>query len=840
LGKTHTVKKITTYLSACLLIFFLFLLSDATAQKNKEFTKDNFSDAAGLKEALKNIKEGDRYYNVSHHLHDTALVYFLRANNFNSDNAELNMKIGHCYLNTTQKHQALPYLEKAQQLDPNVDNDLHYLLAQAYHLDMQWDKAISGYTTYKGLLSAKDEKNIKKITKHIEECNNGKQLTEKPIKVLLKNLGENINSQHAEYAPIISADQGIMIYTSRRPSTTGGGIDYRINKYYEDTYIAYFNEKDSSFSSAQNLGAPVNTKGHESAIGLSNDGQKLFIYKDDKGNGNIYVSKLNGDKWSVPERLPEPINSIYHESTASFSPDTKTIFFVSDRAEGGLGGLDIWKSTWDETKKKWGPAINLGPEINTEYDEEGVFMHPDGKTLYFSSKGHNSMGGYDVFKATFNDATGKWTLKNRGYPVNTTDDDVFFVMAANGKHAYFSSIRKEGFGEKDIYRITFLEEDKPDIILVKGKVTNKVGQALFSQIEVVNKKTGQIVNIVESNSATGEYLVSLPLKEGGFTITYKSDGYISQTVDIADKEEYTEVIQNIVLDKDARYAHGTVTDEDGKPIPGAIVEVRDKDGNVLRSFTADKNGKYKAEFDSKGDVVLAFKAPGFIPESIEIKDGEEYDPLKNASLKRLKKDVVVNLKNIFYDFGKATLRDESITELSRVLSMLKETPSLKIEISGHTDNIGSDQSNQKLSQARAQSVVDYLTSKGVAKSRLVAKGYGESKPVATNETEEGRQINRRTEFKILEFDEKAVQVQVISNAGQIISDEAKNDTPVIAQNKTASASGNMPQKFVVVDANNDGKISSEETIKAIDAFFDGSIPLKAPDILELIDYFFEQ
>jgi len=224
---------------------------------------------------------------------------------------------------------------------------------------------------------------------------------------------------------------------------------------------------------AKNMGKPVNTKDHDATVGLSNSGNNLFIYQ----NGDLFESALIGNVWSDPAPFPKVINSSYMESSASPSYNFREIYFVSSRTDNSYGGKDIFKTTRSSAESnRWSDAINLGNTINTNYDEEGAFIHPDGKTLYFSSKGHNSMGGYDIFTTTLQQ-NGTWsTPENLGYPVNTPDDDVFFVVEASGKYGFYSSVRSDGYGETDIYRITFLGEEKPVVLSTEDNLIASIAQ----------------------------------------------------------------------------------------------------------------------------------------------------------------------------------------------------------------------------------------------------------------------------------------------------------------------------------------------------------------------------
>ena len=286
------------------------------------------------------------------------------------------------------------------------------------------------------------------MNKKIDEVKTGKELSKTPVRAFIDNAGGEINTSYNDYSAVITADESMIMFTSRRPGGIGNGIDEGINEPFEDIYYAV--RKNNKFQMAQNIGKPINTDVHDAVVCLSPDGSKLITFNGGKNNGDLFISELKGDVYTKPEHLGKAVNSSEHEASASFSYDGKILYFASDRKEGS-GGHDIYYSIINE-KGKFEKAINIGLPINTEYDEDGVFMMPDGKTMYFSSNGPGSIGGFDIFKTTFEN--GKWTKPvNFGEPVNTPDDDVYFVMTANGKYGYYASASMEGYGGQDIYII---------------------------------------------------------------------------------------------------------------------------------------------------------------------------------------------------------------------------------------------------------------------------------------------------------------------------------------------------------------------------------------------------
>ncbi len=655
-----------------LVLFFIavFVFSASFSQKDIAFTKGNFPNQSNeLSIAKKQIKSANiLVYNETNKIEE-GLKLYMKAYEFNPNNSDLNFKIGYCYYNTTQKYDCLAYFQKAYDLNQNVDKKINYYLARAYHLNYRFDEAIKFYSKY--VSGLKNEEEVENINKCITECRNGKEILKDTTKVEIINLGENINTEYREYGPMITADGSKLYFTSRRKGTTGGQIA-EDGMYYEDIYES--TKTETGWTKARSVGSPLNSKLHDAVVGLSPDGQSLFVYVDQSG-GDLYVSKLRGSRWSKPVSISDKINTKYHESSACISYDNKTLYFISDNPELSYGGRDIFYSTLDKNGN-WSAPTNIGPVVNTKYDEVDLFLHPDGRTVYFSSKGHNTMGGYDIFKTT-KDKDGNWsTPVNLGYPINTPLDDAFFVTTASGKTAYFASVRPEGMGLHDIYELRFPEdeettpeEDKVFLTLVKGVVTDKTTSfPLEATVEIIDNNANEVVATFTTNSQTGAYIVNLPSGKN-YGLNVNKDRYLfhSENFNLADTSAYQEITINI-------------------------------------------------------------------------------------ELQRIEVGTTIVLKNIFFDYDKATLRPESSAELDRVVNILDKQPKLKIEISGHTDNKGGLTYNKELSKSRAKTVVDYFIEKGIAKDRLTYEGYAFEKPIATNDTDEGRQLNRRVEFKVLSND----------------------------------------------------------------------------------------
>ncbi|MBL7889099.1 MAG: PD40 domain-containing protein [Bacteroidia bacterium] len=530
----------------------------------------------GDKEYKKIFEQAETYFENENYT--AALELYKQLDSIdNGSNANTKFKIGFCYLYApTYKTKAIPYLEEAAKKISNsyemgeikeksAPYSTYYYLAKAYHLNYEFDKAISMYEKYKAGIEVneKTKAEIDEITHDIETCNNGKELILKPLKVVVTNLGENINTKYADYSPVVSLDEETLIFTTRRKDGTSERIEAN-GQYFEDIFIA--NAIDEKWQPAKPIGPKINSQGHEATINLSADGLKLLVYKDDGGNGNVYLSEFKGNEWQEIEYISAPINSASWETHACFSSDNRILYFTSNRT-GGYGGRDIYKCK-RLPNGEWGPAENLGPIINTPYDEDGVFIHPDGKQIYFASKGHKSMGGFDIFTSYIGDEeNGYWTAPvNFGYPVNTPDDEVFFVTTADGLRGFYSSDKEGGYGEKDIYMITFPEFEPRDITVLVGKVINYTKEDISSSnIYLINTAKNDTIQTLNINGATGKFGTNLPV---GTTIkaVYVVNGkeLLNETLEVPKGKRYQVIKRELpygtppdsaaIADSLARYA----------------------------------------------------------------------------------------------------------------------------------------------------------------------------------------------------------------------------------------------------------------------------------------------
>jgi len=486
-----------------------------------------------------------------------AIQNYLAAYELEPYNANINYLLGKAYLySPTEKNKAEQYLEKAiNKIKKNYIPDdpseksapvlALYYYAQALHINYKFDEALQYYDRFLQAIGKSAKSWEKEVNQKKTQVNYAKTLVEHPINIKITNMGDSINSEYPEYGAVLTADEQMLIYTTRRPGglcgerTADGG-------FYEDIVVSYKID-DKTWTKPKSLSDNVNTCGHEASINLSPDGQILILYKDEEG-GNIYYSQWDGRNWSIPMTFGSDVNTKYWETHACLSPDGNTLYFVSDRP-GGIGGRDIYRVV-KLPNGKWSKALNLGYPINTPYDEDGVFMHPDSKTLFFSSNEHSSMGGFDIFYSVM-DENGKFTEPiNIGYPINTTDDDLFYVTSPDGKRAYYSSVQEGGYGDKDIYMISIPEGAEKPVVIYKGKIVAAFGESLPEDITIIltDKESGEIVGMYRPQK-NGSFVFTL--RPGAtYKVSYQSNGeeFFNDEIYSDKSESYQEIQKELQLE----------------------------------------------------------------------------------------------------------------------------------------------------------------------------------------------------------------------------------------------------------------------------------------------------
>lgn len=652
-------------------------------------------------QALEYLKIAEEMRAASQADNDIREVLIIGAN-LDPENLTLNYEAGLYHLMTIQKDLAVQYFMRVYAVDPNYRFNIEYLIGQSYQFGMQFDKAIDYYTRYKDRLTkrpnyqGRDKVDVKIVDRNIEECQVGLEFVSAPKNYSIVNISRDINSEWDDYAPVLNANEDEIVFTSRRRD---GNLNQNVdtdNKPFEDIFIS--RKVNGVWQPAENIGTPINSEYHDSNLALSADGQTLFIYKTDNG-GDIYFSNRNSNgSWSAPVPLPGIINSSFEEKSISISPDEKTLYFSSNRP-GGFGGLDIYRATLNE-KGEWSNVKNLGPKINTAEDDDGPFIDYDNKTLYFSSKGRRGMGGFDIYKTIYDEATMEWSEpENLGYPINTPDNDIFFVSTRDGKRGYYSSVREDGLGYDDIYMITIPEQQ------VAQKDTEPV-----DPVDPVEEPKDTTKTVVVPKAP-----VKIPLR------------YVVTAIDAQTKQPV-----------DARIRLQGLRDN-------VIVASTNKSTGVVEFSVKEETAKdYRLSIESEGYM--------FVNQNVRL-DGmseQEKELTRTVELRKLETGMVSILRNIYFDFDKATFQQESYNELNKLERMMQQNPMMRVEIAGHTDNIGTAAYNLTLSKRRAEAVKDFLTKKGIDARRITAVGFGKSRPLASNDDEEeGRELNRRVEFKVI-------------------------------------------------------------------------------------------
>lgn len=571
---------------------------------------------------------------------------------------------GDIYNVTLQSDKAADYYNKAIRIMDKPKPILYFITAGEELKSGRYEEAQKNFNIY----LEKEGRNspvTKEVLRGLETCKFGIEAMKNPVTFDPVNLGPNINSGWDEYLAALTADEMEFIFTVRRPRD-------------EKTICVFCSMEEDFYNTIKIDGkwqprkplTSINSSYNEGAQAISPDGRYLFytLCNTDFGYGScdLYWAKKIGERWSRPRNLGKPVNTAHWESQPSIGPDGKTIYFASNRP-GGYGGIDIWKTEIIE-EGVFSDPVNLGPQINTKYDDTAPFIHADGRTLYFASDGHVGMGGKDLFYSVLMD-DGTWMDPvNLGYPINTPSDEINILINASGTTAYFASDKEGGYGGLDLYYFELDERLRPTpVTYIKGIVRDAIThEPLEASIEMVDLNTDQIITLTSSDPETGEFLACI--------------------------------------------LTGT---------------------NVLLNVNHPDYPFYSENFQLK-------------------KSYTDLEPfIKDIDLQKAEVGTTFILRNIFFDFDKSDLKSESFPELNNLADYLKKNNAIRIEIGGHTDDQGSDAYNNKLSLDRARSVYNYLIDQGITPDRLSYHGYGKTLPIAPNTTEEGRSLNRRTEFKII-------------------------------------------------------------------------------------------
>lgn len=585
------------------------------------------------------------------------------------DFIEAQFMLAQVYDETGATSKAIEPLKAALAIDEKFYPAGWMMLSECYFAQGDYDnaeKTISKFMPYPKESVLQEKRALLLVS----SCVFAQRALAQPVPFNPINLGAGVNTDRDEYYPCITADEQTLLFTRLVAEES-----VYMGK-QEDFYISA--KEGEKWVQAQPI-KEINTLQNEGAPSLSADGQMLIFTACETGDGtwggnrtgfgscDLFYSTRTAKGWSPAQNLGQGINSGTWESQPSFSANGRTLYFVrGKRTASGIKEQDIYYSFLDE-KNRWSPPTKVSGRVNTIFEEESVMIHPDGRTLYFSSNGHSGMGGLDIFMSRML-PNGDWdTPINLGYPINTFENENSIQVTAEGKVALFASNREGGFGGLDLYQFELYERGRPTpVTYVKGVVSDKLSyKKLEAHLELIDLENGKLMIESYSNQGTGEFLLCIPSGKD-YALNVNKESYLFHS-------------ENFSL----------------------------KNYNRLQPYILD------------------------------------------IQLQKMRPGASIVLNNVFFETNKWDLKPESKIELNRLADLLKANPDKKIEIGGHTDDVGSDESNMTLSNNRAESVVSYLVTQNIDATRLTSKGYGETKPIAGNDTDAGKAKNRRTEFKIL-------------------------------------------------------------------------------------------
>lgn len=690
------------------------------------------------------LKEADNLFTYSDY--EAALPLYLGLLKNHQDSWMINYRIGICYYySTTARPLSVPYFSNA--LAKSTKDTIPDLLYHAGLSDLcvnDFDNAEKCFLAFKRKAGPRYKDPM--LDQLIKGCSTGREMWKSPSKARITNLGPNVNSNYPDYAPVVIYRSDILLFTSKRPENTGHQKDDE-GFYYEDIYQAkgesWNRWKEPSRYDTSNVKrrgifsllfnkaevvSEINTEDHDGSITLSPDSTDLYIFR----YGDIMKASWDGKRWQRPARIGEEIDArASHEPSFFLSRDGKTMFFVSDR-KGGVGQKDIW--VCDKTGENWGKPHNLGMEVNTPFNEDCPFLTPDGNTLYFSSEGHNSMGGYDVFRCT-KLPNGRWSQpENLGAPINNGGDDVFYTPLENGSGAYYSTLNRGGEGDLDLYFIQYFPPVEP---MTKFRLNAK---GLGPNDRVTVKMTSPDGNELRTMELTSRDSIMIPYTPGS-TVNYEisSPGFttMNTTLNYAATNNEQFVLQLVTLDRDAKSASMSMNnyyftiDSAINPIGVAdpFTELPTMRRNYLDSLVTQSELVVPWTTNSSNATSMAMGSNPIFGSA-----GQEFSA-------------------IYFDFDSDELNADARTKVGEVLAWMVANPETKIEVTGHADEKGDAIYNQRLSEKRANAVKNMLVKAGVNPQRISTVGKGESEPaVEENQqvsTDEGK-LNRRVIIRVAE------------------------------------------------------------------------------------------
>lgn len=702
----------------------------------------------------------------------------------NPQSANYHYRKGFLILNARQDYMnALPYLQKAvENTDKNYDAysekelsapiDAFYYLGVCYHLNENLDEARKNFNQFL-TLSQKKSPLIDLAQLKLQQCDVADHMIKNPKSAEVKNIGDQVNTKYPEYAPVVSLDGTSLYFTSRRPWEDNSTDDFRdpmLNDFPEDIYVSY-QDFEGNWTSPEKL-AFCEGQYNEATIAVSSDERRVYVYQDATGGGDIYFSDFEGNKFENLEKLRNKgVNTDSWETHCTVTPDGQNMYFVSDRP-GGLGGRDIYRIV-KLPNGEWSEPLNMGPGINTEFDEDSPYIDVNNKTLYYSSNGPLSMGGFDVF-VTFRDDDNAWSTPiNLGYPINSAGDDIYYTTTIDGLRGYLSSFRKGGYGEKDIYEIRNDYLGNHPISSLRGAIVSVDGKPVPDNMRV---------KLECKTTKSEEHRFSEPrLKNDGFfSVLDRCSDYVVyfyEGDELIKTEEFTtlcsneneEIVKNLYIGEYI-LALSVSDDKTMAMLPDAKVEILDDKGNVLETVTTDANGKFSSNFlkdKEYGDQIhydIRVSKPDYLTQTFVLDATLGKGAMIEMPMLLTRKEVgtdlakVFDLSPIYFDVDKSDIRPDAAIELDKIVKIMNENPDIMIELGSHTDCRASKSYNLSLSNRRAKASAAYIQQRIDNPKRIYGKGYGESKLVNRCEcegnvqvdcTEEQHQENRRTEFRIV-------------------------------------------------------------------------------------------
>ncbi len=696
---------------------------------------------------------------------------------FKPESANYNYRKGYLLLATKGDYKnAINYFEKAvKDTDKNFDFfsvkessapiDAFYYLGKAYHLNEQLRKSKEYYELFLEKNDNKKSPLIGKAELGLKQLIVAQYNLSHPKSATIINIGNKVNTEAPEYAPVVSLDGQSIYFTSRRKWDNYDREIYRdpiTNDYTEDIYVSHLQD-NGDWSEPKRLDF-CEPDLNEATIAVSADERVIYIYDDSKGGGDIYISKFGNEGFKEIEKLDiEDVNTEYWEPHITMTPDGQYVYFSSDRP-GGYGGRDIYRIV-KLPNGEWSKAQNMGPEINTPFDEDSPFIAVDNKTIYFSSNGPNSMGGFDIF-VSFIDENKQWTTPvNMGVPFNSCGDDIYYTTTVDGLKGYFSSYREGGYGEKDIYEVKNDYLGNRPISYLTGRIIGG-DENLSIDVKCVNCVTQEII---QPRIKNGNYFAVLKRCKDYEIILKNEEGKVLETkyATTLCNNENEEISRNFNLL--APQLSITVLDaETNAPIENAKVDIENFANNVSLAKSTSSTGKLTPEEledimkDIKEQLKLNIKIShdDYLTGNFNV--DQKIDASGNIDLvyKLQKADIntLITLNPIYFDLDKSNIRPDAAKELDKIVKLMNDNPNLEIELSSHTDCRASKAYNMALSNRRAKSTLKYIQSRISNPKRIYGKGYGESRLVnncacegkqISDCSEEEHQMNRRTEFKII-------------------------------------------------------------------------------------------